>query len=303
MWGRDRVASEVEKRAKETIDPYLLETDDALRRRVLTMDFEEVVARMGFVEYKGVAKFELATPAQALNVTEDTTIQHGLHGSFRVLQLDQDGDVSRETIYDNGVFFVRNGGGEMRVQGIIKDQHLTIRDEAWQPLRVFTSYFGPRAGLKKVGASNVNGRAAAKYTFSLLPGPDLITVKGMEGAKRPVSLSGELYADEATGVPIKVSLKGLLEIAGAAQKEAQGKLNLTLNYALKTIEGQEIKPKSFVPTIKRHPVDLAPLSFLDGGIATSTVIGGKKPKMVAPPPHPELPATLTTSAAKPASKP
>jgi hypothetical protein len=301
LWGRDRLAQEVEVRAKETIDPYQLETDEKARRRVLAMDFEEVVARMGFVEYKGIGRFELSSHDKTIEVVEDTTIQHGLHGTFRVLQLDKDGDIAREVIYNNGILFVRNGGGDMRVQGIIKDQHLAVRDEAWQPLRTFTGYFGQRCGLKKVGSATAQGRNAAKYAFHLLPGPDLITLKGTDGAKKPVSLVGDLFVDEQTGIPIKANFKGVLEIP-SAKGESSGKLSLQLNYTLKATAGDEIKPKSFVPTIKRHPVDLEPLAFLDGGTQTSTVIGGKKPRMLRPPPSPdlgtEIPASPTSSAAE-----
>jgi hypothetical protein len=306
LWGRDRLAQAVEARAKETIDPAALERDEKLRQRVLAMDFEEVVARLGFVEYKGIARFELTAHDKTLEVVEDTTIQHGLHGTFRVLQLDKDGDIAREVIYNNGILFVRNGGGEMRVQGIIKDQHLVVRDEAWQPLRTFTAYYGQRCGLRKTGSKTVQGRNAAVYSFQLLPGPDLISVKGMEGQKKPIALSGDLYVDEQTGAPIRANMKGVLEIP-SQKGEPTGKLSLQLNYTLKTIPGDEIKPKSYIPTIKRHPVDLEPLAFLDGGTHTSTVIGGKKPKMLKPPPTPDLGTSIpeaptSTSAQKPAEK-
>jgi hypothetical protein len=293
LWGRDRLAEEVEKKAKETIDPYVLAENEDLRKRVLTMTFEEVVARIGFIEYKGVAKFDLASGGNSLSIVEDTAIQHGLHGSFRVLQKDGDGEITREIIYDNAVLFVRNGGGEMRVQGIIKDQHLTVRDEAWQPLRVYTNYYGPRLALKKVGAATAEGRSAARYKFALQPGADLVEVPG-QGAKRPIDLSGDLYVDEQTGVPLKVSLRGTLEVPSKKGDKA-GRLELALDFGIHQIEGVEIKPKSFVPTIRRHPVDLEPLAFLDGGVRTSTVIGGKKPKMLRPPPAPEGPTKLSTS--------
>lgn len=297
LWGRDRLAEETEKKAKEALDPYVLAENDEVRKRVLTMSFEEVVARMSFVEYKGVAKFDLMSGGNTLAIVEDTTIQHGLNGSFRVLQLDGDQQITRETIYDNSIFFVRNGGGEMRVQGIVKDQHLTVRDEAWQPLRVYTNYYGERLGLKKVGAATAEGRSAARYKFTLVPGPELVDVPG-QGAKKPVDLSGDLYVDEKSGVPIKASLRGTLEIPNK-KGDKSGRLELALDFGIHQIEGVEIKPKSFVPTIKRHPVDLEPLGFLDGGVRTSTVIGGKKPKMLRPPPSDEMPAKLSTSTVAP----
>lgn len=302
LWGRDRLADEVEKKAKETLDPYVLADNEEVKKRVLTMSFEEVVARLGFVEYKGVAKFDLSNAGNAIGLTEDTTIEHGLGGSFRVLQLDADGGVTRETIYTNGVFFVRNGGGEMRVQGIIRDQHHVVRDEAWQPLRVYTNYFGERLSLRKVGAATAAGRSAARYQFALSAGgPDLVEVPG-QGSKRPKELSGDLYVDEKTGAPIKASLKGVLEIP-SKQGDRAGRLQISLDFSIRAIEGVELKPKSYVPTIRRHPVDLDPLAFLDGGTRTSTTIGGKKPKMLKPPPGPEGPTKLVTSTTTEETKP
>lgn len=303
LWGRERLAAEIEKKAKETIDADQLEASSELRERVFSMSFEEVVARLGFVEYSGVAKFDLQTASRTFSVAEDTLIQHGLHGSFRVLQRDAEGDVTREVIFNNGVYFVRNGGGEMRVQGIVKDQHLAVRDEAWQPLRVYTAYFGPRAGLKKVGSTTAEGRALTRYKLVLLDGPELVTVKGVEGAKKPISLSGEILVDQVTGVPAKSSLRGALDVP-SSKGEPAGRLSLSLDASLKTIPGDEIKPKSFIPTITRHPVDLAPLSFLDGGTRTSTVIGGKKPAFLRPPDDLEnAEQTHTTTSAPSPSKP
>ncbi|MCK6551348.1 hypothetical protein L6R52_36270 [Myxococcota bacterium] len=299
LWGRDLRSEETAARAKEPLDPQLLDVDDKIRARVLAMDFEEVVARAGFVEHKGVGKFELTTAGRTLAVVEDTTITHGLHGSFRVLQKDGDGEITRETVYNNGIFYARNGAGEMRVQGILKDQHLVVRDEAWQPLRVYTSYFGPRLGLVKVGASSVDGRSAAQYRFTLVPGPDLVTVAGIEGAKKPLSLKGDLWVDESTSVPIRAKLEGVLEIPSAKADGPSGKLELALDFTLKSVEGVEIKPESFVPTIKHHPADLDPLGFLDGGTRTSTVIGGKRPKTTKPPESLEAsPTSLVPTATK-----
>ncbi len=301
LWGRDRLTEEAEKKAKETLDPYVLEEKEEVRKRVLTMSFEEVVARMGFVEYKGVARFELSNAGNTMKIVEDTTIEHGLGGSFRVLQLDGDGGITRETFYTNGIFFVRNGGGEMRVQGIIRDQHLIVRDEAWQPLRVYTNYFGDRLMLRKVGAATAAGRSTARYNFVLSPSGDLVEVPG-QGSKRPKELSGEIFVDEKTGVPIKGSLKGVLEVPSSKGDRA-GRLEISLDFSIRTVEGVELKPKSFVPTIRRHPVDLDPLAFLDGGTRTSTTIGGKKPKMLKPPVVPEGPTKLTTSTITEETKP
>jgi hypothetical protein len=295
LWGKDKLEQEFAEKAKESIDAYSLDERPDLKSRVLNMRFEEVIARMGFVEYTGSARFLLKRNGHTIDVPENSVIRQGLHGSFFVRQLDQDGEIAREVIYNNGILYGQNGPkGKMRVMGIIKDAHMRVRDEAWQPLRVFSSYFGPRFGLRKIGAATVGGRSAANYELMLLEGSPLIEVPGMKGAKKPISLKGNLYVDDGTGVPVKANLKGRLEIPPEKPDsgEKPGELDLTLTFDLKPIEGAEIKPKEFIPEIKRREVDLEPLAFLEGETRTSTVIGGQQRPLTPPPPPPAPPPAV-----------
>lgn len=276
LWGREQLAAEVDEKAKEPIDAYLVGERPDLKNRVLQMRYEEAVARLGFIQYTGEARFDLARNKNHIDLVEKTLIEHGLHGSFRILQKDKSDTVTRELVYNGGVMYARNGPGKMRVQGMVQTRHLELLDEVWQPLRVYTSYFGPRVGLEKKGSATIHGRGAAKYAFVLLEGSEFVEVPGMRGKKRPLSLSGTLFVDEKTGVPLKASLRGQLEIPPPKADQKAGTLKLSLEFDIKPIEGAEIKPKDFVPTIKHRPSDLDPLAFLDGGTRTSTVIGGKK---------------------------
>lgn len=282
LWGRDRLDKETQEKAKETLDPYLVGSRPEVRARVLGMSFGEVVARLGYLKYQGTAEFALRRNLHKIDIVENTEIEHGLHGSFRIKQTDSEKSLTRETVYSNGVFYVRNGKGRMRMQGIIENQHLRVREEVFEPLRVYTSYFGARCGLKKVGADNVDDRAAAKYEFVLLEGADLVTTPGMKGSKRPKSLEGFLWVDEKTAAPIKADFSGMLEIPGK-EGATPGTLKVALKFSVKTTPGDEIKPgKDVIPTIERHPTDLDPLAFMRGDVRTSTVIGGK-PKAKAKP--------------------
>jgi hypothetical protein len=306
LWGKDKVEQRYAELAKETLDAYALEERPDLKSRVLSMKFEEAVARLGFVEYTGTARFLLKRNGHTIDVPETSIIRHGLHGSFSVKQVDSDNEVTREFIYNNGILYGQNGAkGKMRVMGMIKNAPERIRDEAWQPLRVFSSYYGPRFGVRKTGSATVNGRSAANYELALLDGSPTIEVPGMKGVKKPISLEGNLWIDDATGVPIKAKLKGQLEIPPEKPDGNAGQLDLTLAFDLKTIEGAEIKPKDFIPEIKRREVDLDPLAFLNGETRTSTVIGGQQqatppPKKVeaAPPPPTEPPPPPPAKATK-----
>lgn len=288
LWGKDKTAQVVADRAKEAIESDALDERPDLRSRVLNMSFDEVVERIGFARFTASARFLLKRNGHTIDVPENTVLAHGLHGSFSLVQTDKDGAVTREVIYNNGVLYGRNGHkASMRVLGAVEGTEAKIRDEAWQPLRVFTSYYGPRCGLEKVGPSTVKSRGATEYRFVLLDGSPVIVAPNMKGEKKPISLDGRLFVDEATGVPLKASLTGRLEIppGDPAQNPTPGILELSLQHEVETIEGQEIKPKEFIPTISRRQVDLDPLAFLQGETRTSTVIGGRKKDPPARPPE------------------
>ena len=280
VWGRHKLDEDVKARAAAAIDPYKLDANFATRKQVLTMPFDEVVSRYGFLRLETRATFDLNRNGHAITVQEHTIIEHGRHGSFRVLQKDKDGDVTRESVFNNGVLYLRNGPkGKMRVQGIIEDRHLALREEAWAPLKAFTSYFGPRLGMRQAGVKRVSKRPSIRYRLSLVDGPQWIEVPGMKGKKAPVALSGDIYVDEKTGVATKVKLRGELRIpvgADAGTNAEEGVLKVFLESNITPGSGDEIKPEAFVPTIAHRPVDLDPLRFLESDTRTSTVIGGRR---------------------------
>ncbi len=277
-WGREKLDEEVKARAMEPIDAYQLDANPAIRQRILTMSFQELVARFGFLRLESTASFDLSRNGLRIPVFEKTVVEHGLDGTFRVVQQDKDEHVTREFIYNNGVLYIRNGNtGKMRVQGTIGDSHLKLREEAWAPLKAFTGYFGPRLGLRQVGGAKVGRRRAVRYRFGLLDGPELVAVPGIKGHKAPVALSGNLYVDEKTGIPLKVKLRGELRVPVAtdAQPDAEpGILKVFYTAVISPAEGKELKPESYVPTIAHRKVELDPLRFLEEDTRTSTVIGG-----------------------------
>lgn len=290
VWGREKVTETLKARAEQPLDAHALDERPDLKQRILGMGFDEVVARLGFVTYRGKASFALSRNKHNLEVYEDSLIERGLHGSFRVLQKDAEGAVLRETVYNNGVYYARNGAGKLRVQGIRQDETGVTQEQAFEALKSFTAYYGPRLGLSEAGTGSVKGRAAVKYELILLEGSELVEVPGMKGQKKPVSIRGVVLVDEATGVPLQADMDGRLDIppaspgtetstATATPGEAApgwGKLTFHLDFVLETTEGAEVKPGEFVGAISRRPVDLNPTAFLDGGTRTSTVIGGKK---------------------------
>lgn len=276
LWGRQRITAEVAARAQQPLDPSSLDGQPTVKERVLNMSWAEVVARLGFIVYEGKATFILERNSRTLKVVENTTIEHGLDGTYRVMQTDESGSVTRETYFNNGVFFVRNGPGKLRAQAVIHDQDNLTREEAWEPLQTFTRYFGSRLGLAKAGTTTIEGRPAIRYDFVLVPGNDYVQVPGIQGKKKPISIQGQIAVDMETAAPLQTQLIGQLEIPPPKTDQPPGRLDVTLQFKIRPGSGEEIRPKEFVNAISRHPVDLDPLRFLSGDTRTSTVIGGKK---------------------------
>ena len=274
LWGRQKIEAAVQAQAERPIDAGQLHLDRKALERVVTMSFDEVVARFGFLRLESTATFELTRNGHRVPILEKTVIEHGIDGTFRIVQKDEDDDVTREIIYSNGVMYYRNGAkGKMRAEGMAEHRRYALREEVWSPLKAFTGYYGPRLGVRSAGTGKVSGRRAVRYRFVLLDGPERVRAADMKGEKAPVDLAGELWVDQKTGVPSKVKLRGELQIPGAPGTPP-GVLKISLNSKIAATKGEEFRPESSVPAIAHRPVDLDPLRFLKEDTRTSTVIGG-----------------------------
>lgn len=275
VWGRDLRSARAQERAKETI--RVQELDRApVRERVLTMTWAEVVARVGLVRYEGVAVFKLSRNKKTFKVTEKTLIEEGLYSSWHVLQRDADDTPLRETYFHNGRFYLRNGPGQLREAGIKNPRVSASRQQAWEPLESFTNFFGQRLGLSADGGASLPLGRALRYQMVMVDGSEHVTVPGIRGKKKPLSIKGRIWVLESSGVVAKAKFSGTLEIPPPAPMQPPGVLNVSLDFTLKPGAERELKPEKFISTITRRPVDLDPLAFLDGGTRTSTVIGGNR---------------------------
>lgn len=275
LWGRDKLAADVAARAEMPLDARAATEDATVRARILEMPFEEVVARIGFATYRGRARFTLERNEQRVDVFEDTLIEQALHGSWRVLQRDEDGDVLREKVYSNGLFYSRNGNGQLRLDGVADKPGSLTRQEAFEPLSAFTAWFGPRLALSPAGSGLSKGRAVVKYKLSLGAGPELVEDPRRPGKRlKPRSLSGELRVDADTGAPMGAQLKGRLDVEPPPGGTEWGRLSVDLDFTIAPRSGDPLVVTDAVPPIERRPKDLDPLGFLERKTRTSTVIGG-----------------------------
>jgi hypothetical protein len=275
LWGREKLAAAIAERAEARIDARALADDVELWERVRTMGFRELVARLGFVVYSGQARFVLERNEQRVEVYEDTTIEHALHGGWRVLQKDEEGVVLREKVFSNGLYYVRSGPGALRAQGVADAPGGVTLDEAFSPLASFTAWYGPRLGIAPAGTAVAGDRVAVRYRLGLAAGPELVEDPTRPGKRlRPLRLDGELLVDAETAAPVGGRIRGALEIEPPPKGTAWGRLELALDFEVKPREATPIEVGEHVPPIAHRDVDLDPLGFLEGETLTSTVIRG-----------------------------
>ena len=278
LWGRVRVAAETAQRARDPIDARQLATNPETAARVLTMPIEEIIARIGFLKYQGKAGFVLERNGHRVEVFEDTLIEHGLNGGWRVLQRDDKGVILREKIHSNGLYYVRNGPGKLRLQGAADALNDATRDQAFEPLSTFTSWFGPRLGMERTGSGLLHGRSVIRYRLGLVAGPSLVEAPNRPGKRlRPMDLTGRLAVDADTGAPLRGRLSGRVDIEPPSPNGEWGRLDLQLEFDLTPTDGAPIVVGEHSPPIARRAVDLDPLGFLKRDTRTSTIIGGQKP--------------------------
>lgn len=275
VWGRDKIRADVAARAGEPIDARSL-NDPELRRRVLGMSLEEIGARIGALTYSGQSRFWVERRGNHIEIYEDTRIEMNTQGEWRVTQRDEDGRLMREKYAVHGLFYVRNGKGKLRTQGVADEPGGKTLSQAFSPLSHFTGWFGDRLDLVPDGSGLVEGRSVVGYRFRLGPGPDLIEDPNRPGKKlRPRKLSGRLQVDADTGAPLAVALRGRIDVAPPSEASQWGRLEVELDAKIGPRADTPIVVPESVPPIARRPVDLDPLGFLEGATRTSTVIGGR----------------------------
>lgn len=281
LWGRTLIASNLEEKAKEPLDPEAMSNNTpSLTRRVLDMSIDEVIKRIGWFEYVGTARFELLRNEHQIEVFEDTTITPGSNGGWRVVQKDQNGNIQREVITLQDRAYIRNGPGALRLRQPEDTSAHDMRAEAFSTLSTFTGWFGTGLNLLLTRSGRRHGRATVTYRLTLMDNapsvmfPDPAAEPSPEATSvTPKTLSGLLVLDAETAAPVSVEMNGTLEVNSM---KGRGELTVELQMNMVPIRAKPIAIKNSQPPISRRAVDLAPLDFLKKDIRTTTIIGGSE---------------------------
>ena len=231
--------------AAERLSPEQLGDDARLAQRVLTMGAAEMAERLGAHRFDATVSFDWSTPSQAPVKLNETRLleagARGLDGDFHA-RVDNSQELGLEVIRINGEVYARNRFGKFRLRRRDRGMAERTREDVVAPLRELDSLFDKRFRLLPQGTVTYEGRPALRYEVSLqaaslkeapasLPAPvrprggvDETTRRRLAflASKHPHSLKGELLVDQATGVVVRATLDGRLEVpsAGTARPAA-----------------------------------------------------------------------------------
>jgi hypothetical protein len=228
------VASAQEKLAAEQLG------DDArLAERVLTMGAAEMAERLGAHRFNATVSFDWgAGAATPVKLTESRLLEadsRGVNGDFHA-KVDNNQDLGLEVIRVDGQVYARNRFGKFRLRRRDRGIAERTREDVVAPLREIDTLFDRRLKLAPLGTVTFEGRPAFRYEVQMasaaprepalaLPPPaqakggaDETTRRRLAFLtdKRPRSMKGEVLVDQATGVVLRASLDGRLEVPAEA---------------------------------------------------------------------------------------
>jgi len=225
--------------AAEHLAPEQLGDDGRLAQRVLTMGAAEMAERLGAHRFDATISFDWSTPSEApVKLSETRLLEagaRGVNGDFHA-RVDNSEDVGLEVIRVNGEVYARNRFGKFRLRRRDRGMAERTREDVVAPLRELDILFDRRFKLLPQGLVTYEGRPALRYEVSLSASapqpppanlPPLLSARGgvdettrrrlaFLAAKNPRALKGEVFVDQATGVVVRASVAGRLEVPGAA---------------------------------------------------------------------------------------
>lgn len=196
-----------------------------VQRRVLYMPFGEAAARLGSLELN--AKVTTTWTAGSREHTQDDIYMVREDANENVAALLDTGLNQIELYTVNRELYIRQDHGHMRHVDIHDFQAPSWPDIAWSSIAEALEPFRPALRFGDGRDASVAGRSAYRYDLALAPRDvqDNVKVDGMPTTQlavappagwrehaTPRELTGSLYVDKETGVPLKLSLSGRVSI-------------------------------------------------------------------------------------------
>lgn len=251
--------------AQEPLAAEQLGAEPRLAERVLSMGAAEMAERLGAHRFSAAVSFDWSTPSAApVKLTESRLLEadaRGVNGDFHA-KVDNNQDLGLEVIRVAGEVYARNRFGKFRLRRRDRGMAERTREDVVAPLRELDTLFDRRMKLVPQGLVTYEGRTALRYAVSLAaaapkePQPSLPPLLQPRGgvdettrrrlaflaAKAPRALKGEVLVDQATGVVVRASLDGRLEVPGQGNGPPAA-LRVTLDEKVTRIgQSLELKP-------------------------------------------------------------
>lgn len=196
-----------------------------LQRRVLYMPFGEAAARLGSLELN--ATVNTVWTSGTRENTQDDTYMVRQDANDNIAALLDTGLNQIELYIVSRDLYIRQDRGHMRKIDIHDFQAPSWPDIAWSSMAEALEPFRPALRFGDGRESSVGGRTAMRYDLALQPREpqDSVKVEGMPTTSlavappagwrehaTPRELTGSLYVDKATGVPLKLTLTGRVTV-------------------------------------------------------------------------------------------
>lgn len=251
--------------AQEKLSPEQLGDDARLVERVLSMGAAEMAERLGAHRFNASVSFEWSTPsATPVTLSETRLLEadaRGVNGDFHA-KVDNNQDLGLEVIRVDGAVYARNRFGKFRLRRRDRGMAERTREDVVAPLSELDALFDRRLKLLPQGTTTYEGRPVLRYEVALAGAPPkappaspppLLSVKGgvdettrrrlaFLAAKSPRSLKGEVLVDQASGVVVRATLDGRLDVPGQGSARPAA-LRVTLEQKITHIgQAPQLKP-------------------------------------------------------------
>jgi hypothetical protein len=273
------------------VDLASLAGDAAYRLKVLSMAFPEAAARAKAGRFDVKETLTLTRGKESIVVEEVGHIRFNSRGDMEV-ELRTGPSDAMALVYANEVLYLRNRQGSWRTSRDPRDERHFWADQVYAALRTTAEMVHAAMVLKNKTEEVLEGRNTTRFELSLQEQPNEAVVDldmqdggnpavtlppdaglfraalerrtSLKGAK-PLTLVGSVAFDNATGVPVRVSLQTTLGLARKAGETSVMGIKLETSLTELTKDAEIKAPAEAVEEIVRRRTPVHPLEFLDGG--------------------------------------
>jgi hypothetical protein len=205
--------------ADHTVDLDQAAGDPMVLARALSMPHQIVAAGLGSHRFRGTSKTTVTEGTAVVEeLSDQTRIEFRDGGAFHAV-LENSKDYGRESVFADGVLYLRPGHGKFHRRPPVDDAEPgRIRDQTFATLGAYFELLAPGAELSDRGHDQVAGRAARKIDIARAPQPR--ERKTEERAQRTWrqgavvrEVSGTVWLDAETGAPLAGELRGVVQFA------------------------------------------------------------------------------------------